>query len=299
MRSSLLLAVGLVLASNAAVADALVRFHSVYGDLYLALFDDRPGTTQNFLQYVDEGAYNGGFYHRYFSAAGLTVIQGGGFRVRNRGTPAPSVTTVAKRATITNEFHLLPRRPNVAGTIAMAKGATPDSASSQFFLNLADNSGELDNTNNNGGFTVFGQVIGGTHPLATLATFRPQLQGSNLVVDASAAFGPVLGPAFKELPVYSYTITSGGSLNFGLEDLVFLDISRTNIVAKIETTPELRVQWNPIPGATNRLELSRQWPPVWEAVADVVPGPGDTVASAADPQAQSPGLHLYRVRLVY
>jgi cyclophilin family peptidyl-prolyl cis-trans isomerase len=92
------------------------------------------------------GAYNNSFIHR--SIPGF-VIQGGGYKnINNTFTAIPTDSPVA------NEFHISNKR----GTIAMAKvGSDPNSATDQWFFNLADNSGNLDTQN--GGFTAFGNII--------------------------------------------------------------------------------------------------------------------------------------------
>lgn len=105
-----------------------------------------PKTVKNFLQYVNEGFYDNTIIHRVIQGF---VIQGGGYSL---GMRSKKVT----HSPVDNEFKL----SNVRGTIAMAKRpGKPDSATSQFFINLVDNSKKLDT--NNGGFTVFGRVIEG------------------------------------------------------------------------------------------------------------------------------------------
>jgi cyclophilin family peptidyl-prolyl cis-trans isomerase len=127
----------------------VVRFSTTLGDFEAALYDsDTPVTVSNFLAYVESGAYTTNlFFHR--SAKGF-VLQGGGFYVASN-----TIFAVPTQAAITNE----PGISNVRGTIAMAKiGSDPNSATSQWFFNLTNNSANLDVQN--GGFTVFGRVIG-------------------------------------------------------------------------------------------------------------------------------------------
>ncbi len=148
------------------------------GNIEIELFDDvTPGTVENFLNYVNDGDYEDTFVHRSISGF---VIQGGGFNFE--GDKANAIPTDPP---IQNEFKL----SNIRGTIAMAKaGGDPDSATSQWFINLADNSANLDHDDGQGGgfFTVFGQVVG---------------QGME-VVDAIAALPTVdAGSAFTNLPV--------------------------------------------------------------------------------------------------
>ena len=130
-------------------------------NVYVELFDaDAPVTVANFLHYVDDGAgdhrYDGTFIHR--SIPGF-VLQGGGYKYDSTlGDFGPaSVSHIAEDAPIVNEFN--PAHSNVAGTLTMAKvSGDPNSATSEWFFNAADNSANLDNTN--GGYTVFGQVLG-------------------------------------------------------------------------------------------------------------------------------------------
>lgn len=175
---------GLVTASSAVHANTFVRVSTSYGDLTLELFDDvAPITVQNFLNYVNRGDYNGTFFGR--SIPGF-VLQGGSYYFDQ----GPKL--IETDPPIVNEFSV----SNTRGTIAMAKLAgDPDSAKSAFFINLVDNSATLDV--DNGGYTVFGQVLG---------------DGMN-VVDAIAAlptFAP--GSAFPNLPLRNYTDPSANTL---------------------------------------------------------------------------------------
>lgn len=128
-------------------ARRLVVLDTTFGEIVMQLFpEDAPITVANFLEYIDAGFYDGLIFHR--AATSPAVIQGG------RNDPDFNVSEV--RDPIVNEFG----RSNVRGTVAMAKlGGDPDSATSQFFVNLVDNSENLDDQN--GGFTVFAEVIGG------------------------------------------------------------------------------------------------------------------------------------------
>jgi cyclophilin family peptidyl-prolyl cis-trans isomerase len=124
-----------------------VNMATAFGNIEIELFDDTPITKNNFLSYIEKGAYRNSFIHR--SLPGF-VIQGGGFSYENN-----QFSEIEADPAIQNEF----KHSNVRGTLAMAKlGGDPDSATSQWFFNLGDNSANLDAQN--GGFTVFGQVIG-------------------------------------------------------------------------------------------------------------------------------------------
>jgi len=132
-------------------ANSVACFTSNMGQFCIELFDTQtPVTTANFLQYIHSDAYTNGIFHR--SVPGF-VIQGGGFKIVD-GTSEKSLAAVNTFSPIINEFKI----SNTRGTVAMAKlGGNPNSATSQWFVNLADNSANLDNQN--GGFTVFGRVI--------------------------------------------------------------------------------------------------------------------------------------------
>ncbi|WP_292914724.1 peptidylprolyl isomerase [Nitrosomonas sp.] len=134
-----------------AQANSVACFSSNMGQFCIELFDTQtPVTTANFLQYIDSGAYTNGIFHR--SVPGF-VIQGGGFKIVD-GTSGKSLAAVNTFSPIINEFKI----SNTRGTVAMAKlGSAPNSATSQWFVNLADNSANLDHQN--GGFTVFGRVL--------------------------------------------------------------------------------------------------------------------------------------------
>ena len=137
-----------VLGGNA-TAGTIVRIATSVGDYSIELFDqEAPITVKNFLNYVRNGDYNRTYLHRVVDDF---VVQGGGYRFELFVGPID----VASNEPIKNEFGA----SNIAGTVAMAKfDGNPDSATSQWFVNVADNSGNLDT--NNGGFTVFGTVLG-------------------------------------------------------------------------------------------------------------------------------------------
>jgi peptidyl-prolyl cis-trans isomerase A (cyclophilin A) len=165
------LAVALVLVFPTISSASLISMQTVLGTIDIQLFDtDAPQTVANFMNYVNSGAYNNTFIHR--SVPGF-VIQGGGYAWDPISHSAPHITTSAP---ITNEFSTT--RSNLRGTIAMAKvGTDPNSATSEWFINLADNSANLDFQN--GGFTVFGQVsINGMQVIDAIAALQRVNAGS-------------------------------------------------------------------------------------------------------------------------
>ena len=130
----------------------VVRMLTPLGVVDINLYDvEAPETVNNFLAYTNRGDYDGSLIHR--SVPGF-ILQGGGYRIDNSSGAALSIETDPP---VVNEYS--PLRSNLRGTIAMAKLANnSDSATSQWFINLADNSSNLDN--HNGGFTVFGYIMG-------------------------------------------------------------------------------------------------------------------------------------------
>jgi peptidyl-prolyl cis-trans isomerase A (cyclophilin A) len=148
-KKKLTLALSIVILGSQAASATVVEVQTVLGNFQVNLFDKKtPATVTNFLGYVNSGAYYSNVVHR---SVPDFVIQAGGFTY-NDEFPLDQVT---KGAAIVNE----PELSNVRGTIAMAKSAgDPDSATSEWFINLDDNSANLDIQN--GGFSVFGQVLG-------------------------------------------------------------------------------------------------------------------------------------------
>jgi peptidyl-prolyl cis-trans isomerase A (cyclophilin A) len=124
----------------------IVEIKTSQGLIKVNLFDQQtPQTVANFLSYVDDAAYNQTVIHRSLEDF---IIQGGGF------TFSDDFDAIATKPAVINE----PVLSNVKGTLAMAKvSGSPDSATSQWFFNLQDNSANLDIQN--GGFTVFGQIM--------------------------------------------------------------------------------------------------------------------------------------------
>ncbi len=171
------------------------------GDIDVTLEDQKtPITVDNFLRYIDSGAYLPPdpnfditapvFFHR--SVANF-VIQSGGFIAAKDPISPPDLAPgpVTTFSPIPNEAR--PDLHNVRGTIAMAKLADdPDSATSQWFINLADNSENLDNQNE--GFTVFGTISDAGMETADAVAAVPVFNA-----------GGLYGSAFTNLPLQDYS----------------------------------------------------------------------------------------------
>ncbi|OPZ26062.1 MAG: Peptidyl-prolyl cis-trans isomerase A precursor [Lentisphaerae bacterium ADurb.BinA184] len=194
----------------------VVRFALWKGGDYVdftdvALYDGQtPLSVANLVKYITDGDYNGTFVHRSMSGF---IIQGGGYKLANN-----AIESVPADAAVPNE----PKRSNLRGTIAMAKlGGNPDSATSEWFFNLADNTANLDFQN--GGFTAFGEIIAGLD-----------------TVDAIAALPTVnLGGALTDLPVHDYT--EGGGVNG--DHLVWVDSASVLLSPSLTFTPANYSTW--------------------------------------------------------
>lgn len=138
------------------IPGTVVKFDTNMGEFRAALFDgDRPKTVANFLHYVDSGKYDDSIIHR--SEPGF-VVQGGGWHfVEKKDDDTGQYYWDIERIPAADPVENEPGHSNLRATLAMAKvPGDPDSATSEWFVNLADNSGILDDQN--GGFTAFGQI---------------------------------------------------------------------------------------------------------------------------------------------
>lgn len=194
--------------------------------------DDPHSTVANFKSYVAINAYDGTLIHRAAESRdvlgqylGEFVIQGGGYRID------ANLSGITKKPAVVNEF----KYANTRGTIAMAKlGGNPNSATSEWFINLDDNRETL-GTDNNSGFTVFARVLGkgmdvadaiadlpaydlyasnpndpfGELPLRNVQPGQTQVFFSNLVAVDSVRVVPLQPPETgKGASVINYTFTS-------------------------------------------------------------------------------------------
>jgi peptidyl-prolyl cis-trans isomerase A (cyclophilin A) len=151
-----LLPAGHALGTESTAADRpIVRLETSLGNIDIELFPDKsPKTVENFLTLVDGGFYDGLIFHRV--VAGF-VIQAGGYDERLAYRPPPG--------TVVNES--ANRLENAQYTVAMARLSDPDSADTQFYINLKDND-HLDWQPGRAGYTVFGQVVAGTNVVAAI-----------------------------------------------------------------------------------------------------------------------------------
>ena len=169
MLAGFLLVIGVYFLLNKEEAMPKVKITTSYGEIVIELDkENAPITTENFLSYVESGFYNETIFHRVISGF---MIQGGGH--------LPDMTPKDEKLDpIQNEANN--GLKNNRGTIAMARTANPHSASSQFFINHADNAFLNFRTNQvdeGWGYAVFGQVIEGMEVVDKIAAVETTSMG--------------------------------------------------------------------------------------------------------------------------
>ena len=162
MRLSLTVGLGLAL-TTPAISAVQVEVQTSAGDFVLELDADKaPKTVQNFLQYVNDKHYQGTIFHRVIDGF---MVQGGGFTVDMTQKPTRPPVPLEANNGLRND----------RGTIAMARTGNPNSATSQFFINVVDNPGLNAPKPDGFGYTVFGKVSSG---METIEKIRAMPTGS-------------------------------------------------------------------------------------------------------------------------
>lgn len=270
-------------------AGKLVQFRTRLGSIDVELFDlDKPVTVSNFLSYVRDDSYDKTFFHRCVPGF---IVQGGGFGALNPASTNEfefnQAFQVITRPAITNEYLVGRRISNLYGTIAMAKlGTSPDSATSQWFFNLANNSGNLDNQN--GGFTVFGQVVAGTNVL----NYFNSISRSNGIVDLQWWYGPGgLAGIFSDLPV-NYP----GLFYPRFTDLFYVNIVPLELAVQRTAGGIPVISWNSFAGRTNVIEYRTSLFAPWQLLVRTnATGNFMTIQDTNSSAAQ----RFYRARVLY
>lgn len=164
-------------ASSLEVPKPQVIIFTSMGDITVELEPNNAAiTVDNFLQYVAENFYNNLIFHRVI---GNFMIQGGGFysNMSQKNTRDPI------KLESVNGLH------NTIGSIAMARTGVADSATSQFYINVVDNSNSLDGTTAGvDGYAVFGNVTAGLDVVNTIKAVATSTQGNNQNVPVSAIY---------------------------------------------------------------------------------------------------------------
>lgn len=148
MMKKLFMTISLILASGHLFANTMVDMKTSMGNIEIELFDDKaPVSAKNFESYVKSNFYTGTIFHRVIPGF---MVQGGGLEANmvEKSTKAPIVNEASNGL------------KNTRGTLAMARTSDPNSASSQFFINVADNN-FLNKSAMDAGYAVFGKVTKG------------------------------------------------------------------------------------------------------------------------------------------
>jgi peptidyl-prolyl cis-trans isomerase A (cyclophilin A) len=144
---------------GALAAEPQVDLRTSAGTIRLELYPEKaPKTVENFLQYVKDGHYNGTVFHRVIDGF---MIQGGGMTQSMQQKPTRKPIPIESKNGLQNDI----------GWVAMARTSDPNSATSQFFINVADNSflnwGHPRGDGN--GYAVFGKVVSGMDVVTKIA----------------------------------------------------------------------------------------------------------------------------------
>lgn len=213
----------------------LVRATGLTSAFDLVLFETQtPQTTANFLRYVDEGRFDDNIIHRLVPGF---VVQGGGYYFIDDST----FDHVPVFQAVPNE----PGISNLRGTVAMAKlGGNPDSATSQWFVNLADNSANLDAQN--GGFTVFGRVLGSGMEVVDTIAALPRYNASSI------------DPAWTDLPLTQGQLAREFFVQTTIVRVAELSYqASTNAPEKVAAEIEGdRLRLRALPGAAGEVEVT-------------------------------------------
>jgi cyclophilin family peptidyl-prolyl cis-trans isomerase len=146
------------------VKNTMVVIKTNLGDIEVELFDEQaPITVENFLRYADEGHYDGTIFHRVIKGF---MIQGGGFDQNMSQKPTHDPIKNEADNGLKNE----------PGTLAMARTSVVDSATSQFFINVKENS-FLDHGSRDFGYAVFGRVSSGMEVVTQIENVATTSQG--------------------------------------------------------------------------------------------------------------------------
>lgn len=151
---------------KAAAKNPIVVMETTMGSIKIELFADKaPITTKNFLDYVNLGFYTGTVFHR---VEPRFVIQGGGYLENLTAKPTlPAIKNESKNGL-----------KNLRGTLSMARYSDPNSATSQFFINLNDNS-NLDPSSSDAGYAVFGKVVEGMDVVDKIAAAKTVVKNAS------------------------------------------------------------------------------------------------------------------------
>jgi peptidyl-prolyl cis-trans isomerase A (cyclophilin A) len=195
----LLLSLGAATAVSQPAANPVVIIDTSLGAVKVELYADKaPLTVKNFLDYVDAKHYDGTVFHRVMGKENSKedfMIQGGGFDAATRKEKET-------RGGVKNEAGN--GLSNVRGTIAMARTDDPDSATAQFYINVADNVGLDRGKFDKAGYTVFGRVVEGMAVVDRIKAVRTGMGE----FESKGRLGGYVKGAMPNVPVEDVTIKS-------------------------------------------------------------------------------------------
>lgn len=291
---------GLFLLAQSTFAGTLIQFHmflgvNLYaGDIDVELYDkDKPITVNNFIRLIEAGAFQNGFFHRVETGF---VLQGGSYQTilpyltNVVAPPFGNIYQTSSFGPITNEFKVGKFYSNTNGTIAMSKTSDPNSATSGFFFNLGNNSTSLDNTNNSGGFTVFGHVLRDTNGILPFISTFHYGQGE---FDLTKNYGA--NGFFTELPAYI-----AGTNPPPYSALIYYTVTILSPQVKALTNGSHQISWGAIDAVTNRVEYSTNLL-TWQTLTNIVghtPNPNVPFTNIVD-SATNNRSRFYRVHVLY
>ena len=185
--TALVAAASLVCLAGPALAQSApkVQFITSEGNFVVEVYPDKaPKTVDNFLQYVKDKHYDGTIFHRVINNF---MVQGGGFDASYAQKPTRAPVVHEGREALAKGGD-----KNVPGTLAMARTNDPNSASSQFFINVKDND-FLNPTPDAFGYTVFGKVVSGMEvvnkiksvPTGAAGPFRSDVPKTPIVIKSA------------------------------------------------------------------------------------------------------------------
>ena len=188
-----------------------ITFNTSKGAIDVTLLDSAaPVSVTNFLSYAQNSSYTDDLFHRMANlspnapnTAPYQILQGGQFKTISNGSTVNSFTDVATYQPIANEFDA--SRPNSIGSLAMARTSDLNSATSQFFFNLTDNTTSLSQA---GGYAVYGNVANSaslTNLQSFATSYSPQAGTINTNVLASLPALNGANPAVPNNPVSTAT----------------------------------------------------------------------------------------------
>ncbi len=186
-----------------------ITFNTSKGAIDVTLLDSAaPVSVTNFLSYAQNNAYTDDLFHRMANLSGTgasQILQGGQFTTNSASGVVTSFTDVATYQPIANEFDA--SRPNAIGSLAMARTSVLDSATSQFYFNLTDNTSSLGRTGD--GYAVFGNVANSAS-LTNLQSFSTSYSPTQkaTVNTSSLETLPVLTGATLPAPVSPATVSN-------------------------------------------------------------------------------------------